>query len=69
MNSRISSMLVNLDRDLPTSRADILALRSARKEVTSSLESYLKFLSGFPDLPLTALRARKGPAGKEPFEL
>ena len=69
MKSKESSRLLDLDRDLPTSAADILALRQARRDRIQDLKTYLEFLSSFPDASAAALRARKGPAGSKPFEL
>ena len=69
MNSRRSSKILDLDRDLPTSPADVLALRNARKEDRPSLKTYLELLAGFPGPSLNVLRARKGPVGIKPFDL
>ena len=69
MKSRKSSRPLNLSRDLPTSAADVSALRQAQQSSRMDLESYLKFLAGFPAPSLDELRARKGPAGSKPFEL
>jgi hypothetical protein len=69
MKSRRSSRLLDLSRDLPTSAADVVALRQVRQSERMSLESYLKFLASFPALTLQELRSRKGPAGDKPFEL
>jgi hypothetical protein len=55
-----------LERDLPTSRADVTALRRAPAPVT--LDVYLRFLAGLPAPTPAALRARRSPAG-EPFAL
>ncbi len=69
MKSRRSSKLLNLSRDLPTSAADVIALRQARQSGRMNLEAYLKFLAIFPAPTLQELRSRKGPAGDKPFEL
>ena len=69
MKSKRSSKLLNLDRDLPTSAADIVALRQARRERIKDLKTYLEFLAGFPAPSSSVLLARKGPAGRTPFEL
>jgi hypothetical protein len=69
MKSKKSSRLLDLSRDLPTSVADVIALRRARESGRLNLETYLRFLAGCPAPPLNELRARKGPAGDKPFEL
>jgi hypothetical protein len=69
MKSKESSKLLDLDRDIPTSAADIAALRQARGDRIQDLETYLEFLAGFPPASTSELGARKGPAGPKPFEL
>jgi hypothetical protein len=69
MKSKESSRLLDLDRDLPTNAADILALRRARKDKIQDLKTYLEFLASFQAPSTSALRARKGPSGIKPFEL
>jgi len=69
MKSKKSSRLLDLSRDLPTSAADVIALRNARKHDRQNLEAYLRFLASCPAPPLDELRSRKGPAGDKPFEL
>jgi hypothetical protein len=68
MKSKESSRLLDLDRDLPTSAVDILALRQARRDRIQDLKTYLEFLSSFPDVSAATLHAKKGPAGPKPFE-
>jgi hypothetical protein len=69
MKSRKSSGLLDLDRDLPTSRDDVIALRSARGSDIADLKTYLEFLARFPAPSTEELRAKKGPRGPQPFEL
>jgi hypothetical protein len=69
MKSKESSRLLDLDRDLPTSAEDIVALRQARKESIQDLKTYFEFLSRFPAPSTEELRARKGPRGPQLFEL
>jgi hypothetical protein len=69
MKSKKSLRLLDLDRDLPTTAADIFALRQARRDKFNDLRSYLEFLSLFPEPSASALSERKGPAGSKPFEL
>ena len=69
MKSGRSSKPLDPSRDLPTSAADVIALRQARKSDRMSFEAYPKFLASFPAPSLAELRARKGPAGDKPFEL
>ena len=61
--------LLDLEHDLPTTPEDIIALRRARECRPLEFSAYLRFLSNFPPASHIALRARKGPAGAEPFEL
>ncbi len=69
MKSKRPSRLLDLSRDLPTSAADVIALRRARQNDRMSLEAYLNFLASFPAPTVEELRIRKGPAGDRPFEL
>jgi hypothetical protein len=69
MKSADSYELGELEQNLPTSREDILAMRSAREAHRLSLEEYLAFLASFPPPGMSALRVRKGPSGSKPFEL
>ena len=68
MKSKESSRLLDLDRDLPTSAADIAALRRACRDRIEDLKTYLDFLSSFQVPSTAALAGRKGPAGSKPFE-
>ena len=69
MKSKKSSKLLDLDRDLPTSAADLAALRQARRDRIHDLKSYFEFLARFPTASTRELSLRKGPAGPKPFEL
>jgi hypothetical protein len=69
MKSKESSSLLDLDRDLPTSAEDIVALRQTRRRDTADLKTYFEFLSQFPAASTEELRAKKGPCGQKPFEL
>jgi hypothetical protein len=69
MKYKKSSRLLDLDRDLPASAADIAALRQARMDNIQDLKTYFEFLSGFPTPSIEELRARKGPAGFNRFKL
>jgi hypothetical protein len=60
--------LDDLERDLPTSHEDVVALRRLRASAALSQAEYFRFLSRLPAPPLENLRARKGPRG-EPFRL
>lgn len=63
------SKTIDLDRDLPTTREDVAALRLARRTGTLDPEGYLEFLSRLPPAAASALRARPGPRGEAPFDL
>ena len=69
MKSRESSKLLDLDRDLPTSAADIAALRRAGRHRIQDLKAYFEFLARFRAASTQELSFRKGPAGPRPFEL
>jgi hypothetical protein len=69
MKSKKSLRLLDLNRDIPTTAADICALRQARRDRIQDLKSCLAFLSCFPELSASALRERNGPAGSKPLEL
>ncbi len=60
---------LDLERDLPTTREDIAALRRLRRQPPMDLETYFRFLAGFPAATVAELAARRGPRGPEPFEL
>ena len=68
MSSKKLSDLLDLQRDLPTTAADVLALKKNRNFAGMDFESYLRFLETFPSPNLSALCTKKGPKGI-PFEL
>ena len=68
MPSADHSEPLDLERDLPTSHEDVVALRRLRASAALSQAEYFRFLSRLPAPPLEKLRARKGPRG-EPFRL
>lgn len=68
MSSKRPSEPLDLERGLPTTPADVEALRRARSLTRLSPEAYLRFLAQFPPPDEAALRARRGPRG-EPFKL
>ncbi len=60
---------MDLERDLPTTPADVAALRRAAAQARGEPLDYLAFLRAFGEASPEALRARPGPGGGEPFEL
>ncbi len=58
---------LDLERDLPTTDADVVALRRLRYPKLSAAE-YLRFLRSLPPPNPQTLRDRPGPRG-EPFVL
>lgn len=69
MSSSKPSEILDLARDLPTTAADVAALRQARRRsMRLSPAEYLSFLESLPSPTPEELRARRGPRG-EPFEL
>jgi hypothetical protein len=61
--------MLDLERDLPTTPADVAALRRLERLPRLDLEQYLRFLSSFPRPSSEELRSRGGPNGDEPFVL
>jgi hypothetical protein len=60
---------LDLERDLPTTPADVAALRRARtKNRRLDFDAYLDFLAALNPADPAALHARKGPRGA-PFRL
>lgn len=55
-----------LERDLPTTSADLEALRRLPPTRMTG-DEYLAFLASFGDAPFEELRRRPGPQGDEPF--
>jgi hypothetical protein len=68
MTSSGSADPLDLARDLPTTAADVAALRRAATPQVMELEDYLRFLAGLEPPPVEALRRRPGPRGA-PFRL
>jgi hypothetical protein len=68
MSSSGSADPLDLARDLPTSPADVAALRRAPATRPVELSDYLRFLAWLEPLPPGPLRERPGPRG-EPFRL
>ena len=68
MSSSDSAEALDLARDLPTSAADVAALRRVSAARRVDLEDYLRFLAGLGPVPASVLRERTGPRG-EPFRL
>jgi hypothetical protein len=58
----------DLERDLPTTADDVVALARLRRLTFVRLEDYLRFLAAFEPPEFSALRASRGPAGA-PFDL
>jgi hypothetical protein len=68
-SSSRDSDLLDLERGIPTTPADALALRRVRRSRRLSTEDYLRALARLPPLPLEARRARRRVHGGEPFQL
>ena len=68
MRSNVSAERLSLERGLPTTIADVAALRRVRAGRPMDTVAYLKFLSSLGPPPAGVLRARQGPAG-DPFVL
>ena len=60
---------LDLERDLPTTAQDVAALRRLARHAPMDLDSYFRFLAGFPAPTTEELAARKGPRGDDPFVL
>jgi hypothetical protein len=54
---------------IPTTPADVAALRRVRETRRLTTEEYLRALARLPAPPLEALRTRKRARGGEPFRL
>ncbi len=59
---------IDLDRDLPTTGEDVIALRRARNHAPLDLQGYLDFLALLPARP-AASPPRPARRGDSPFEL
>jgi hypothetical protein len=69
MNSRKSSRALDLDRDLPSDKADVSAMRKAKLAERMNLEGYLAFLASLDAAAPSAARSKKSFAGAQPFAL
>jgi hypothetical protein len=58
----------DLDRDLPTTAADVEALHRLSQSRPMATDDYLRFLASFAPPTAEALRQKPGPCG-EPFTL
>jgi len=63
------SDLLDLERGIPTTPADVKALRRVKRSRRLSTEDYLRALGRLPELPPGARRSRKRVFGGEPFRL
>jgi hypothetical protein len=68
VRSSDSPEVLSLERDLPTTAADVAALRRARAAPRIALEDYLRFLQSLDRPSTAALRARRV-AGGPPLDL
>ena len=68
-SSSNDSDLLDLERGLPTTPADVLALRRVKHARRLSTEDYLRALARLPALPLEARRPAKRIYGGDPFRL
>jgi hypothetical protein len=68
MSSKKRPETLDLERDLPTTRQDISALRRARSRKSMDLAHYLRTLSRLK-LPKNNERRKKTHEGFEPFSL
>jgi hypothetical protein len=60
---------LDLDQGLPTTPADVAALRRLRQRPAISTAELLRALAELPQPSREALRKRKGPGGAEPLRL
>jgi hypothetical protein len=60
---------LDLERGVPTTAADVLALRRVRRSRRLSTEQYLRALSRVPPLPPGTIERRRRAGGVEPFRL
>ncbi|MCG6928509.1 MAG: hypothetical protein LJF30_24775 [Acidobacteria bacterium] len=68
-SSSEDSDLLDLESGLPTTPADVLALRRVRRSRRLSTEEYLRALARLPPRPPGAAASRKRVYGGEPFQL
>jgi hypothetical protein len=69
MTSKNLSEPLNLERDHPTTPADVAAQRRLRAGRTLTFDEYLRFLASFEPPSPAELRRKRGPRGERPFEL
>ena len=60
---------LDLERGIPTTPADVLALRRVKRSRRLSTEDYLRALARLPAPPPGARRSRQRIYGGEPFRL
>jgi hypothetical protein len=68
MTSNDSAECLRLDRDLPTTAADVAVLRRLRYGPALGVDEYVQALAALEPPSTDALRARRGPSGP-PFDL
>ena len=68
-SSSKGSDLLDLERGLPTTQADVLALRRLRRSRRLSTEEYLRALARLPARPPEVDPSRRRRYGGEPFRL
>lgn len=70
MPSNDRSEPLDLERGLPTTPADVAALRGLRQHAAPvATRDLLRFLAGLRPPTWQELRLRRGPRGEEPFRL
>lgn len=69
MRSSDRSEPLDLERDVPTTAADVAALRRAGSIARLDLDGYLRFLEQLPAPSAAELRSRPGPSADAPFDL
>ena len=69
MRSGEPSSALDLERDLPTTVQDVLALRRVRELAPLDLDGYLRFLAQLPAPTTRTLPSKRSPLAPPPFEL
>lgn len=69
MRSNAPSEPLDLERDLPTTSEDVVALRRSSVRRPIDLADYLDFLAGLPSAPVGHVEPRRIEAATEPFSL
>ena len=64
-----SSLSLDLDKGLPTTAEDVMALRRAKSLAPLDLQGYLDFLAQLPAIPCHRPRPSRSMMSEEPFEL